>query len=312
MISPPTAIYHLLSRLRASTYYTFKGFCSSEPVDVLVVGNDMPYRFYSRLLGNNSFPKLRKVRNHAIDKLVSSTGADVVIFHLPDHLIPASLETVALPEHVNVELPLAGTYARYLKSLKKSALADLAKAKKAGFRFSISNSPADLQDFYSNLYVPTMTSKYREDAYIYPIEYLRNFLRHGYLLTVSAGDGPFLAANLIRKGKNHLWTKFGGIRGGSDKIRRMGVNPALILEIIRRGYQDNCTHIDFGISLPFRTDSAFFFKDKWGAETHLPPFRTTTVNLAFNNKKSKELFWKQTKPITYDDVAPSLSSKVDK
>lgn len=299
----------MISRFRSSTYYSFKGFCLGRQLSVLVIGSGMPCRFYPRLLGSNSLPEIKTVRNFNIPKLLSSADAEVMIFHAQDHLVPASLGAVALPEYVNMELPLNDTFDKYVKSLKKSARNDVSKAGKSGFKFEISKDPADLEDFYSNLYVPTTLSRYREDAYIYPKAYVRNFFKNGFLLTLSNGDGPFLAANLVRKMKNHLWVKFSGIRNGSDHIRRLGTNTALIIETIRQAYESGHTHIDFGISLPFRADSAFVFKEKWGNQTHLPPFRTASVHLAFKNKEAQKLFWEQTKPVTYDDVTKSLSSK---
>lgn len=302
-----TRLYHLASRFRTSVYYTFQGTCSKEQLKFLVLGNDMPYRFYPRLMRNYARPRIRKIRNYDIEKTIASSDADVMIFHSPEHLLPQSLEVLALPEHVNMELPIKGTYEEYVRALPGSAQSDVEKVRKAGFIFRVSHDPADLESFYSDYYIPARTLKYREDSYIYPIEYVRNHFRNGFLLTVSKGDGPFLAANLVRRMKNHLWVKFSGVRGGSAQIRKSGVNSALTLETIRMAHESGCTHVDFGISLPFRSDSAFIYKEKWGNETHLPPFKTTSIRLAFKDSRSKRLFWKHASPVTYADTPESLS-----
>jgi hypothetical protein len=301
-MSVSSSIYRFKAKFHQSSYYIFHGFCAKQPVRVLVLGNDIPVRFYPRLLGNNSLPKKKTFRNFNMQKTISSAKADIVICHCPDFLLPRKSDFVSLPGFVNLELPITGTFDGYLAGLRHSARSDVRRAIKSRFSFGISTDPKGLEDFYLNLYVPSASSRFQEDAYIYPFPYLQEFLREGFLLTVSKDGSPPLAAYLVKKCGKTLWGKFFGLRGAADSIRRMHALPALTYELVRYAHGHKYEKINFGLSLPFRADPAFVFKEKWGNQICLPPHRVGAIHIAFKNEEIKKLFWEHAKPITFDEV----------
>ncbi len=303
-----SALYQLKSKFSTSSYYVFNGFCSKKPVSVLVLGTDAPLRFYPKLLGATAIPQKKTILNWNIPKLIASCNADVVICHCPRFLLPGGLDFLTLPEFVSLELPINGSFEDYVGKLKCSARSDVRGAKKSGFSCQKSKNPEELDDFYYNLHVPSMTSRHQEDAFIYPIDYVREFFKNGFLLTASKEGEPMIAAYLIKDCGESLWGKFFGIRTGADKTKKVHAIPTLTLELIRYAYEHNYKYVNFGLSLPYRADSAFFFKQKWGNRICLPNYRIGRIYLAFKDDEHKELFWKHSQPITLSDVKNTIHS----
>ena len=154
-----------------------------------------------------------------------------------------------------VDLPLEAT--------NKSAKEDLRRMRKHHLDYELCNDIHAIEDFYHNIYLPTVVDRHGPDTHITDLaELTRTIADRDNQLLLAKQNGVAIAGVVVLMGScPRLW--LGGVRDSDIRYRQMAavgatyVFPARYLE--NKGYQ----RMNVGRSRSFLNDGVLQYKNKW-------------------------------------------------
>lgn len=137
-----------------------------------------------------------------------------------------------------------------------------------GYDYEVVRDRASFDEFYHRMYLPTMTARHGEEAYLRGPLYLWRGLEHGALLMVRR-DGRRVAGILnVRSARDaHVMSTWaGGMLDGDLALVEEDADSACIYFTLMwaRGLP-TCTQVSLTATRPFLDDGLFRYRKRWGA-----------------------------------------------
>lgn len=186
-----------------------------------------------------------------------------------DGLASVSLkrETLAWPSLVELVIELPATVEAARKSLPWSAKSDLSRIKRHGFTTKVSRDPRRLKEFYHHYFLPSVTKKHKDNAYVFSLEDMMKMFAEGRdseLLEVWRED-IWVGGLLYDIDEDGVHFRRVGWLDGDATHYQQGVPGALHWFAIVRAIEHKKRRIIFGGCAPYLEDGLLHAKMKWGA-----------------------------------------------
>jgi hypothetical protein len=138
------------------------------------------------------------------------------------------------------------------------------KGKRLGFKYRFSQSPADFDNFYYNMYLPFIKSRHGDLATITPYEIQRRWFNRGGALLVTQHDKP-IAGVLCCGGKDTYYSMELGILDACPKLFQLGTSSILKWHEITWAQDQGAKTFNMGSTSAWCSNPVFTFKRRWGA-----------------------------------------------
>ena len=176
---------------------------------------------------------------------------------------------IRIPDFVRQTIELPNNRADLHKKIKtRESQKDLNKVKRKEFTREITKNKKIFKFFYDEFYLPFITSRHGDYAYILPYETLVPTIEEGELLMVKQG-GQYVSGVLCRKQGSIYETILSGVYRGDWDLVQNGALAAEYFFSMERAIDLGCKIIDFGPTRGFLNDGILHFKKKWNAQTSI-------------------------------------------
>jgi hypothetical protein len=138
------------------------------------------------------------------------------------------------------------------------------KGKRLGFKYRFSQSLADFDNFYYNMYLPFIKSRHGDLATITPYEIQRRWFNRGGVLLVTQHDKP-IAGVLCCRGKDTYYSIELGILDACPKLFQLGTSSILKWHEITWAQDQGAKTFNMGSTSAWCSNPVFTFKRRWGA-----------------------------------------------
>lgn len=140
------------------------------------------------------------------------------------------------------------------------------RAQKAGFHYRFSQTKADFDHFYYDMYLPSVKNRHGDLALVTPYQdqYQRWFTKGG-LIIVSQNGKPVAGSTCYIAGHT-CYTIEAGILGADPHLFQQGINTLRIWSVIAWGNNQGAKTFDMGGTHAWRSNGSFAFKQSWGAQ----------------------------------------------
>ena len=199
-----------------------------------------------------------------------SGASDLLVADLPwpYHQRLGNRGYLASPAWVDQKLELPGQWDAVFECLRSSARGeDLRKIRRHGLTYRIVRDEQAIRRFYSDMYVPHVTKRFGESAYVEPEWKIQYCAETGALMEILKG-GEVVAGQVLFADRDSLQFLWAGTSGGELGAHSKGVFPALfyfgILYAFERGYRS----VDYCGSRPVLSDGILQLKRRWGGAIH--------------------------------------------
>lgn len=171
---------------------------------------------------------------------------------------------LAVPEWVRFKLDISRSLDEILEGWTKRAGKDnLRKIKKHGFVCETAHNFQQLSEFYHQMYLPFIKSRYGSLALISTVGHMKGLLEQGTLLLLR-NQSDYIAGNLIYEGTPYPRAAFLAVKDGSTQYLRQGALSALYYHSIIWAKAKGYTLFDFGHCRSILSDGLFRYKRRWG------------------------------------------------
>lgn len=139
------------------------------------------------------------------------------------------------------------------------------RAQKAGFSYRLSQTKADFDHFYYDMYLPFVKSRHGDLALVTPYQdqYQRWFTRGGLIMVTQHGKP--VAGSLCYVAGQTCYTIETGILGTDSRLFEQGINTFRIWCVMAWGHKQGAKTFDMGGTHAWRSNGPFTFKQGWGA-----------------------------------------------
>jgi len=199
-----------------------------------------------------------------------SGAADLVVADLPwpYQQLLSNRGFLASPAWVDQKLVLPGQWDAVFECLRTSARGeDLRKIRRHGLTYRIVRDEQAIRRFYSDMYVPHVTKRFGDSAYVEPEWKIQYCAATGALMEILK-EGEIVAGQVLFADRDSLQFLWAGTSGGELGAHSKGVFPALfyygILYAFERGYRS----VDYCGSRPLLSDGILQLKRRWGGAVH--------------------------------------------
>ena len=197
-------------------------------------------------------------------------GADLLVADLPwpYHQLLSNQGFLASPAWVDQKLELPEQWHAVFDCLRSSARGeDLRKIRRHGLTYRIVHDEQAIRRFYSDMYVPHVTKRFGESAYVEPEWKIQYCAETGALMEILK-EAEVVAGQVLFADRDSLQFLWAGTSGGELGAHSKGVFPALfyfgILHAFERGYRS----VDYCGSRPVLSDGILQLKRRWGGAVH--------------------------------------------
>jgi len=197
-------------------------------------------------------------------------AADLLAADLPwpYHRPLGDRDFISCPAWVDQKLVLPDTWDAVFERLRSSARGeDLRKIRRHGLKHRIVHGEQAIRRFYIDMYVPHVTKRFGDSAYVEPEWKIQHCAEKGALMEILR-DGEVVAGQVLFADRDSLQFLWAGTRGGELGAHSKGVFPALfyfgILYAFERGYRS----VDYCGSRPLLSDGIFQLKRRWGGAVY--------------------------------------------
>lgn len=196
--------------------------------------------------------------------------ADLVVADLPwpYHRLLRGRGLVEVPAWINQRMTLPDRWQDVFAQLRRSARGeDLRSIRKQRLEYRLVCDEAAVSRFYHEMYVPHLTRRFGDAAYIEPEWKIRYCVENGTLMEIRR-DGRLVAAQVLwgdRRSMHFLWS---GTIGGDVGAQSRGVFPALYYFGILHAFEGGYGEVDYCGSRPVLTDGIVQLKRRWGGCIH--------------------------------------------
>ena len=169
------------------------------------------------------------------------------------------------PSSVELQVPLAGSWAEYERGLISSAKSDLRRVRRAGFRFVESRDLTLLRQFYDQHHVPSMRARHGDGGYVGDWTEFSNLLTQGGEWFQVWKGSEWVGGYLASVTEDGYRLRRFGWKNGDANLRRNGIIVACYVFGIRRAIEMGKSTLWLGSAPAYLEDGLMRFKAKWGA-----------------------------------------------
>lgn len=194
--------------------------------------------------------------------------ADLVIADLPwpyDRMLRGR-GFIEIPAWVNQRMPLPDHWQEVLAQFRRSAReVGLRNIRKHKLQYRLVHDEEAVHRFYHEMYVPHVTRRFADAAYIEPEWKIQYCVENGSLMEILR-DGKVVAAQVLwgnRQSMRFLWNGTVGEEFGSQS---QGIFSALYYFGILHSFEGGYSEADFSGSRPVISDGVFQLKRRWGGQ----------------------------------------------
>lgn len=194
--------------------------------------------------------------------------ADLVVADLPwpyDRLLRGR-GFIEIPAWVNQRLPLSDqwqeVFAQFRRSAREVGLRNIRKHKLA---YRLVHDEESVHRFYHEMYVPHVTTRFADAAFIEPDWKIQYCVDNGALMEILR-DGKVVAAQVLWGSGHSLRFLWNGTVGEEFGPQSQGIFAALYYFGILHSFEGGYREADFSGSRPVLSDGVFQMKRRWGGQ----------------------------------------------
>lgn len=152
------------------------------------------------------------------------------------------------------------------------------KVRKHGFTHTMTTDGATVGEFYQELYLPYITSRFGQAAHARTEPELRAAAASGFLLQVMGPDG-WISGVVCRRRGNHVTALAYGLREPHQEFLTRGALSAASYFLIRWAREHGVECVNLLRSRPHREDGVFEHKRRLGAKASWDPWPHTIIGV---------------------------------
>ena len=172
---------------------------------------------------------------------------------------------VEMPAWINQRFALPAAWPDVFPRLRRSARGeDLRAIRKNELTYRLVRDESAIRRFYEDMYVPHLSRRFGEAAYIEPEWKIRYCVEQGTLMEILRGD-DVVAAQVLWGSRGSLHFLWAGTAGREFGHATRGVFPALYYYGIVHAFENGFDEADYCGSRPLLGDGIFQMKRRWGA-----------------------------------------------
>jgi hypothetical protein len=242
----------------------------SDTMKVIYAGySTIKRNYYIRLImcGAKNETFLERRGFWKIPDLIKDHNADMVIAEISPFALNLfqKLDGCVFPEWTNMRINID----RPINEICKDGVTDFSNIKrrirKYNLTYKILTDKESLDYFNDKIYVPYITKRHGEAAWIDDVHLIWKTSRSPMIMAVMENE-VIVGASLIIKTEDSLSLKRLGVIDGNEEYLRHGVIGALYYFGILEGKKMECRYFDVGGTRPFLSDGLTKFKMGLGAE----------------------------------------------
>jgi len=222
-----------IARLLARPYlpiYQMRGQGQGGPLVVAYVGLEFAKPVLKSILFVEKpvEQKVGQIPFWRYDELANLSSSDIVIVEAVKHLIHRlpRQNVIVLPEFVHHILDVRGDWqdvqSRFRKTVRKN---DLRRIRRYGYEYDVSHASQDFEEFYHQMYLPTMGDRHGELSSPKSISEAYQYFRHGCLFRIKRG-GVWVSGGVCHLRQNVLMLDIVGVRNGDAQLIQEGAMAA--------------------------------------------------------------------------------------
>jgi hypothetical protein len=275
------------SPFRLSVYFLQgKEKWSGNSLTTLFLGDEKGVLYLSNLLYSEE-PVKERLGKIFIWRIKSRLNFDLprtdLIFIKIDGLFSRFLSRqgfIIIPELILFMVDISKPLPEILKlSKNKSLRENLRGMRRHNYSYEMTQDPAKFEYFYHQMYLPYVTKRYEELAFITGFRDMERAFKKGQLLLIK-GENGYISGNILKMDHDTVFSVSLGIKEGEIKYLKeralTACNYFTILWAKEKGYK----WFDFGHSIPFFKDGLFNYKKRWGMGVKI----STRVRTVFGMK----------------------------
>lgn len=197
----------------------------------------------------------------------TDSTVDLMVADLPspyDWLLPRR-RFLRCPAWLNQRLPLGANWDDVRGGFRKSVNHTvLRRIRKFQLDSRFTREPEAVADFYHHMYVPYLQGRFRDAAFLEPIEKIQWCVDRGMLLQV-VRDGQVVGGAVLYGWGRTLEFLWVGLRNDLVDQASKGVFGALYYYGILRAFEDGYEEVDLSGTRALLNDGVYRFKRQWGA-----------------------------------------------
>jgi hypothetical protein len=258
----------LFYEFRSGTYI-LSGKSKYFALRVLYIGHDSRLSAVTQLTGMEA-PTIKKEGGVYIwdipGKIASfQTTIDMAVVEVNPLFAGKAREQgfLLIPEWVSFVMKTPGSIKGLTSAGSRSLKNNMRRVSKNGYSYEICRDFEKLSYFYREFYVPYVSRRHADLAYLNNFPLMKRLFRTGAILFVKLND-EYVAGNLLTFKDDTVLSLCVGIKDDHDGYRKKGALSALNYFIVMWAIQQRYTTIDFGLSRACLNDGVFRYKRSWG------------------------------------------------
>jgi len=196
----------------------------------------------------------------------SRGGADLLVADLPwpYHRLLRGQGLLEAPAWVDQRLQLPVRWEDVFAQLRSSARReDLRKIRRHRLSYRIVRDEDAIGSFYREMYVPHVTHRFGEAAYVEPEWKIQYCVEHGALMQV-LDDGRPVAGQVLYGDRDRLQFLWAGVHDAESGRQPKGAFPALFYFGLLYAFENGFDEADYCGSRPVLSDGVLQLKRRWG------------------------------------------------
>jgi hypothetical protein len=272
--------------------------------------------YYVRLLlaGKNNQTFIGRRWFWQIPALIRSNNLDMIISEISPLVMNRfhKLNGFVVPEWIRMKINIDRPLSEIIKKSASDFRDVMRKIRNHNMTYEILTDKESYKYFNDKLYLPYITSRHGEEAWIEDLNIIWKSTPSPVLMAIKEND-IMVGGAIIRKSDESLELLRLGLLDGNHEYRRHGVIGAIYYFGILEGQKMGCQYLDVGGTRPFLTDGLTRFKLGLGADfiSNLPP-KAAYLWLGVNeNSVSTEEFFNRN-PVVHINKDFSVARPVNK
>jgi hypothetical protein len=173
---------------------------------------------------------------------------------------------------------------------------NIRRFQKTGYTYRISRSQADFDLFYDQMYVPLVTQRHTQEAFVDSRKHLLKLFRQGFLLLIIDKDGRPIAGDLDHLNGDTLFGVACGVLNGDPALLEEGALSAIYYYALQWCHENNIRRCDIAEVRPFVEDGVYNYKRRWGYQPARELWNTREWLLWVPNHSPAALAWLSSHP----------------
>lgn len=252
--------------------YQWHGQTQGGPLSVSFGGGGDAKSFFQSLLFEEQpeEEELTQIPIWDLSRLADLPG-DLVLIEADKRLVGRLARQAALvmPPRVQFMLDVRGEWREVELRISRSVRRhEFRLIRKYGYEYDVSHSDEAFDEFYTEMYAPTMAEKHGESTSLISREEAYLYFRHGVLLRVKR-DAAWVSGGICQPQSDIVNFKLLGVRDADSQLIHEGAQAASYYAAVRWSNQEGFDAVNFEGCRSYLT-SLFQYKRKWGTSVSIP------------------------------------------